>query len=302
MFVFSREQVTVEICGIKIGGQPGQNPTAMIGSMFYDGHGVIEDPTKGKIDREEALSQIRVAEALSDKYGLPLIIDIVGTTKEAMERYIGFVADATSSPFLLDGATAEVRVAALQLVSENGLSERSIFNSINQDTRDFEIQALLRSKVRSAIVFAYNLRDPTIEGRLSLLRGAEGTNLLRKAEQANVERIMIDMFVLDGPDMGPAAKAIFLEKTEFGYPAGCGPGNTMDQWNNAGIDQVSRTIFRCAASAFPVALGADFILFGAIQRAKYAFPACALYNGYTAYTARRYGVHPSKTHPLYKIF
>lgn len=292
-----------EIAGVKVGGQPGVNPTVLIGSIFYEGHKIVKDERKGDFDQEKAEAQINKAEELSEKYGNPLILDIVGSSEEAFEKYIDFVSETTDVPFLLDGVTEGARIAAVNYVSETGLHERAIFNSINQHTKLSEISALKASKVRTAVLFTYNLQNPTIQGRLSLLRPAADRNLLDAAKQANIQRILIDTCVLDPPDLGPATKAIFLVKKEFGYPAGCGSGNAIDLWTRAmELDDVTRKVCYGAGLAFPATLGADFILYGPIGHAKLVFPACALFDSYLAYAIKQYGMRPSKPHPLYRIF
>ena len=54
MFIFDKEQKTFEISGIKIGGQPGDIPTVLIGSIFYQGHKIVKDEKKGIFNREKA--------------------------------------------------------------------------------------------------------------------------------------------------------------------------------------------------------------------------------------------------------
>ena len=38
MFKFQKEQEIVNIAGVKIGGQPGELPTVLAGTIFYDKH------------------------------------------------------------------------------------------------------------------------------------------------------------------------------------------------------------------------------------------------------------------------
>ena len=38
LFRFERKQEVFDIGGIKIGGQPGELPTVLVGSIFYEGH------------------------------------------------------------------------------------------------------------------------------------------------------------------------------------------------------------------------------------------------------------------------
>ncbi len=42
MFRFDKEQIVYNIGGVKVGGQLGENPTVLSGTMFYNGHKIIE--------------------------------------------------------------------------------------------------------------------------------------------------------------------------------------------------------------------------------------------------------------------
>jgi len=58
------------------------------------------------------------------------------------------------------------------------------------------------------------------------------------------------------------------------------------------------------ANAIPIAMGADFILYGPIENAPEAYFTCALADAYTAYSTRQeYRITPlTRNHPLFKIF
>jgi len=43
MFRFDKEQTVLDIAGVKCGGQPGEYPTVIAGTIFYGGHKIIED-------------------------------------------------------------------------------------------------------------------------------------------------------------------------------------------------------------------------------------------------------------------
>ena len=47
MFRFEKEQKIIDAGGIKLGGQPGELPTALTASIFYIGHKIVEDKKKG---------------------------------------------------------------------------------------------------------------------------------------------------------------------------------------------------------------------------------------------------------------
>jgi len=182
LFKFEREQKVFDLGGVKVGGQPGQYPTAMIGSIFYHGDKTVLNEKEGAFNREKAEALIKRAEEISEKTGNPSIIDIVGAWPEALARYIDFVADKTDSPFLVDGATSDVRVAGVKHVMEVGLANRAIYNTIMPEYKREEIDALKESGMKSAILLTFNPRMPTIRGRLEVLE-----ELLRAAEEAGLK-------------------------------------------------------------------------------------------------------------------
>ncbi|HID90557.1 TPA: hypothetical protein EYP44_01190 [Candidatus Bathyarchaeota archaeon] len=111
---FSRNQRIHEIGNVKLGGQPGQLPTVLIGSVFHRGHKVVKDPSRGEVDEKEAERQIKIQDELSDRTGNPCMVDVVGETPEALCRYLDFVSSVTEAPLLLNGLSPDVRVRALR--------------------------------------------------------------------------------------------------------------------------------------------------------------------------------------------
>ncbi len=142
MFKFIKEQSIFDIAGVKIGGQPGQLPTVMIGSIFYHSDKIVKDEMEGNFDREKAEGLLKQEEEVSERTGNPRIIDIVGASSKALIRYIDFITDVTESPFLLDGTTMNVRIEALKHVADVGLAERAVYNSITPDAKPEEIIAI----------------------------------------------------------------------------------------------------------------------------------------------------------------
>ncbi|HIP56721.1 MAG TPA: hypothetical protein EYH02_01415 [Ignisphaera aggregans] len=47
--LFTAEQKVFEIAGMRIGGQPGENPAILIGSVFYRGDKALINPETGGI-------------------------------------------------------------------------------------------------------------------------------------------------------------------------------------------------------------------------------------------------------------
>ena len=125
------------------------------------------------------------------------------------------------------------------------------------------------------------------------------------AETAGIEKPLVDTTVLDAPDIGPVAKAIYLIKKEFGVPSGCGAHNAVAKWDQRRkLDNSTQLIGNTVADTFPIAMGANFILYGPIRNAPEVYMACALADAYVAYNMRQeFGIKPmTREHPLFKIF
>ncbi len=300
LFKFTNEQKIFEICGFKIGGNPGQLPTAMIGSIFYHGDKLVKDEKEGIFEKEEAEKYLRQKEEISEKTGNPGIIDIVGAWPKAIVKYIDFIADSTTLPFLVDGTTSEVRIAGAKHVAEVGLLDRAIFNTIMPETKPEELEGIRDSGLKSAILLILNSRNPTIKGRMEVL-----DNCLELAKKAGIENCLVDATILDIPDPGPVAKTIYHIKEKYGLPAGCGAHNAVDQWHHRKkLDPLVYLMSGVVANVVPITMGADFLLYGPIKNSYKAYIPCAVADAYVAYAVgQEYGIRPmDKNHPLYRVF
>jgi len=304
---FSKEQKIYDIAGVKIGGQPGELPTVMVGSIFYEGHKIVWDEKKGKFDRKKAETLLTNLDRTSELTGSPYILDVVAVTAEAFEKYIGFISEITTAPFLIDSPVLEARISAIKHTAEVGLLERVIYNSISPTSKENEINFLRDIGINRAVLFAYDPLKLLPKDRGDVLRGYDGKKgLLDMAKEAGVEEPLIDTMVLDIPSLAYASKAAFLLKKEFGYPTGCGPANGISLWQNKLESTMGNLAYKtCAAGASLVAILSccDFVLYGPVEASEYVFPACAMADAIIAYSMREHGVRPlTKEHPLYKIF
>jgi len=307
LFKFAGEQKIFEIGRVKLGGHPGELPTVLMGNIFYKGMPEVTNHKKGDFDQEKVLKWITVAEELSEKTGVPHFIDIMAMYPEAMGRYIEFVTEHSNSPLLIDGANSETRIAGLELAKEMGLQERIVFNAIFPRILREEIDAIRESGVSAAILLALNEMDYSPEGRVAILKGFDRQiGLLKIAEKANIEKILVDTVVFDVPSIAYASEAIKLVKNKLGYPAGCSPANATYNWKTSQDSLVNEGFAASNASAHTFAqfYGADFLVYGPIKQAKNLIPACAIGDAIIAYYAmRRLGIKPLvSSHPIYKIF
>ena len=311
MFKFKSEQKTFQIGKVRIGGQPGENPTVLIGTIFYTGHKIVQDHKEGVFDKEEAKKLILKQDELSDNFGLPCMLDVVGVSDKSIIRFIDFVAEVTDTPFLIDAMTAEARIAGAKHVAEVGLSNRAVYNSIMPSPwfKPEEINTIRDSKIKSAILLAYNTKDRTPKGVVSLLKGGNGVKgLLSIAEEAQIDKPLVDTTLFTYvPSIGVGAKASFLVKDELGLPVGGAPGNATTVWKKEAVKNWGVDIFKtcdAAIQASSLITGIDFLLYGLIESASWIFPACAVVNAMIAANSwTEFGIKPKeKTHPLFKLF
>ena len=306
MFKFEKEQNVYDIAGVKVGGQPGENPTVLVGSIFYAKQRIVKDSMKGDFDKKQAEALIKKQEELSEKTGNPTILDVVGDTPEALTKYIDFVSDITDAPFLVDGPSSVVRIPVMKHVMDVGLGDRAIYNSIEYHWKKEEIDEIKRLGVESSIVMGFNPRDPFPKGKIELFAGnAEQKGLLDVAFEAGLKKVILDTAVLDVTSIGFSARAIYMVKEKFGQPAGCGPANGISLWKKL-REEHGKYVYSAssaAAALLTIVMGADFVLYGKIEEAETVFPICAMADAITAYNARTYGIRTkTRNHPLYKIF
>ena len=80
-----------------------------------------------------------------------------------------------------------MRSHAAEYVSEIGLADKAIYNSINLSINAPEIEALALSDIDSSIILGFNAVDSSLQGRMELLENGAGLleeGLLSIAENA----------------------------------------------------------------------------------------------------------------------
>lgn len=275
MFKFKRTQKIYEIDKIKLGGQPGENPTVLIGSIFYHGHKIVLNEKKGIFNKESAEKLIKLQEEFSDKTGNPYMLDVVGSTKKAMEKFINFISDNTEAPFLIDSPSVDVKISGVKYAMEVGLKKRIVYNSIIPESEPKELEAIKEAGVENVIVLAYKGGAITSEDRIKAI-----TEFLPRVEEAGIVKPIIDTYVFDIPSLSLATKAIVDIKRETGFPCGCGAHNAISTWMGFRKRMGDQAIKTCAVTVniTPIILGADFILYGPIEDCKYIFPSVYAIN------------------------
>lgn len=309
MFRFDKEQIVLDIAGTKIGGQPGEYPTVLAGTIFYGGHNIIEDEKAGVFDKDKAEELIKTQEEMSDVTGNPHIVQTFGQTPEAIVKYLEFVGDVTDAPFFIDSTSREARIAGAQYANEVGLEERAIYNSVNMAADESELEALKETKLSASIVLGFNPMDPTVEGKIGIWEDGAGTidkGLLEMAAECGIDKYLMDVAVTPlGQGAGVAVRTSFAVKSKWGYPVGSGIHNVPSAWDWL------REYKKDHKEAWPVCdvgsnliqqmAGGDFVLYGPIENAKMAFPACAMADIFISEAAKDIGTEPVEEHPFFKL-
>ncbi len=303
MIIFDKSQTILEIGKVRIGGQPGELPTVLCGSIFYHKHKIVKDPIQGIFDKREAERLINQQDEWSDKTGNPCMVDVVGESGKALAKYVEFVASITDSPILLNGSTASVRVEAARIIAEIGLQDRTVYTSINYTVRENELKSIKELGFRAVLIQTFNPKNLKPEGSLTMLLGnGNRKGLLFLAQEYGVTKPLLLPPVLDIPSIGTATRAVYLLKERVGLPTGIAPCGVIGYWRRA---RKEGTLFKriCSAGILGLvkAYGADFIIYGAIRKAPYVFPVVAVIDSAIAYNARVYGIRPlTRNHPIYK--
>lgn len=298
MFIFQAEQKVYQIGKVTIGGQPGQYPTVLMASIFYQGDKLVIDEEKGIFDQEGALGWINKIDAMCKNVKLPLMLDIVGASENAMRAYVEFVGQNTDLPFIIDGTVAKVRIAGVETAARLNLQDRAVFDSVNIESRDDELEEVKKHGLKAAIVMLNNSKKPTAQGRVDIAE-----KLIERAKSYGFEKLLLDMAVLDIVEPGPSAKAIYLLKDKYGYPAGCSPTHTViTGWKKASMyNKLEIASTKTSMATSLQLLGADFIMYGIKQTE--IVPSMAAVDALVAYSCIQHGVKPaSHDHPLYHVF
>jgi tetrahydromethanopterin S-methyltransferase subunit H len=300
-FKFNTKQNIYTVGKVKVGGQPGELPTFLIGSIFWLGQKMVQDANKGIFDAKEAEKIINTMQTQSDITGVPFGFDVVGTTEEAFGKYIDFVAKHSDAPIMLDAMSPKTRMSAAIMAKKMGLSDRCFYNSVYKGVTDAELVVLKDSGIKMSIVLADNPKDNSLEGKMAIIQEA-----LALAEKGGITKPLIDTAIpAFAPDMGTAVRTIPIMKEKYGHPVGLGSGNVVTTmgWVKANIAKEFRKGCVTATNAIMQTVGANWLMIGPAEQAEWVFPAVAVVDIYVASAAADLETRPlEETHPIFRAF
>ena len=310
MFRFDKEQLVVDMNGVKMGGQPGEYPTVLAGTIFYGGHKIISDEKAGDFDKDAADGLIKTMEEMSDVTGNPCVVQTFGATGEAMVKYLEFVGDICDKPFLIDSTAAAAKIAGVEYVQEAGLADRAVYNSLSMAAEPGEIEAVKNSDIDASILLGFNPMTPGVEGKIEIWETGGSVidqGILEMADECGITKPWMDVAVTPlGQGAGPAVRTSYAVKAKWGYPVGSGIHNVPSAWDwlreyKKEGNKTAFTVCDIGANIVQVMCAGDFVLFGPIENASIAFPAVAQTDMFISEAAKPLGTEPVDYHPMNKL-
>ncbi len=300
LFEYTAEQKTYEIGGVKIGGRPGKIPTVLINSIFYSKDKLVKDASKGEIDKKATEEILSMLADMTEKTGIPTMLDVVASTSNAIEKYLEYLIDTTDFPLLIDGSDSpEINAAGIRFAKETGCLDRVILNSLTPDTKDSVYEVIRETGLKNALLLTFNT-----ESMISATKRVEVADaLIKKTLNAGISNIMIDTGVLDLPSLGIACKTQHMLKNKYGYPVGNGAHNAISTWKGL-VPKFGKQAKKPAivgSSLMPVSLGADFVLIGPAKNAPIIYPSVAMIDVALSGILIEERIRPEKPHPRYLI-
>ncbi|MHA2380045.1 MAG: tetrahydromethanopterin S-methyltransferase subunit H family protein [Candidatus Thorarchaeota archaeon] len=297
---FTSEQKTLDIGGVKVGGRPGLVPTVMVGSIFYSKDKLVLDEKTGKTDKSKTETMLRELADVSERTGLPSMLDVVGVTPEAIEKYLRILADMTDMPLLIDGSgSSEVNIAGLVAAREAGLLDRVVLNSLTPEDGDEVYESIQEIGAKNAVILTFS----NIAMTSATKRAELADQILEKAQRAGITNVMFDTGVVDLLTLGLACKALVSIKEKHGLPVGCGAHNAVAMWTGL-VKKFGKKAKESAfvgSSLMPIVLGADFVLYGPIRHAPVTFPSVAMIDVALSGALLEDRLRPEKPHPRYLV-
>jgi tetrahydromethanopterin S-methyltransferase subunit H len=300
LFEYAAEQKTLTISGVKIGGLPGKIPTVSIPSIFYSKDQLVNDADTGEFDKKATESALTMLAEMTDKTGIPTMLDVIATTPKAVKRYLLYLVDNCDFPLLIDGSgDVAVNSAGVIEAKESGFLDRVILNSITPETKDELYNVVKETGLQNALLLTFSTTALiSITKRVELADG-----LIQRAQEAGISNILLDTGVMDLPSLGIACKTQMILKDKYGYPVGNGAHNAISTWSGLvpKFGKKAKISASVGASLMPVVLGADFVLMGPAKDAPVVYPSLAMIDTALSGSLMENRIQPEKPHPRYLI-
>ncbi len=274
LFVFAKKQRICNIGGIKIGGQPGDNPPVVIGSMFHEGDHLVEDRSARSFNRARAADLIKRQEQLSEETGIPALVDLEARTADEMKAYLDFYLGVSDAPFAIDMWNAKARMEVARHIASLGIQDKVLYNSLTHFDNNLADSAteLKGLGFRHVVVQTYQKAAMLPEETLKSL-----DEMLTIIGPDTFDSVLVDTASVNLPAIAFSCLASRLVKERFGLPAGCCPTAGTFSWKKARAlwGEEGLKVIDVAEHALSSLMWNDFLFCGPIARAPRMFPALA---------------------------
>lgn len=310
MFRFNREVMVCDIGGVKVGGQPGEYPTACCFSIFQESDKIFDKGSRRKgFNEKRAEELLRTADKYWKETGVPAMADIVASPGEKFNRYIDFVTSVSDMPFCVDAIMMRTKLDGAAYCAEKGLLDRMFYNSITvwaePGDLETEIKEMVQIGVKHVVLVAFDQNDQMPTGRIT---GAK--KLLDAMEKAGAkfDSIIVDTSVLNAPATALCGMANRLIKEKWGYATASAPSNGSymemkrfrdEMWGFKGWAAIDAVVEGLAAFFFH-----DLIFTGPMAGAPRVMPAVAAADAFLAAAVfdQTKELPKESTHPLFKLW
>ncbi|MHA1636753.1 MAG: hypothetical protein ACTSUO_06915 [Candidatus Thorarchaeota archaeon] len=276
MFVFKKEQQVIDFGGVQVGGNPGENPTVLIGGLFFKDQPIVMSAKKGEFDSTLAKSWVDDGVTMAEKTGHPLIIQVYGRTTQAIENHLSWLIEHYDGPFMFESTSVKARARAIEFCDETGVSHRAIYNSINLSTKSDELELIKNSSLNMAVVLGWSPRATSLIDRMDTVK-----KMVQIATDAGIEKFVVDPATMPvGAGYGLDYRTILAIKSELGLPTCLGPENAPSAWKfirqNKLDDDTTFLSSIIAATTAAQVMATDCIMYGSMIWTKEVFAATAL--------------------------
>ncbi|MHA2068855.1 MAG: hypothetical protein ACXABY_31215 [Candidatus Thorarchaeota archaeon] len=276
MFVFKKEQKSFDFNGVTIGGYPGENPTVLVGGLFFKGQSIVESTKEGFFDKRIAKDWLDTGINMAERTGHPLIVEVYGRSGGAMERHLSWLVENYDGPFMYESPNASARKRATEFCDETGLTDRAIYNSVNVSMDDVERTFLKESQLGMAVLLGWSPKAGSLKERIEIIEG-----IVEDAKTLGIKKILVDPGTMPvGAGYGLELRTTIAVKSELGLPTCLAPHNAPSAWKfirQPDLDTDETVSSSVIASIVAAQLFAtDCIMFGSMRRSREVFTAVAL--------------------------
>lgn len=263
---------------VKLGHGNFDLAPVLIGTMFYQGQTLLERGNEIIFDSRKAKKRIDMHNDLKKKYKLPGLIEISGTTPEAMIKYLEFYLEHYDPPFVL-GGTFDARTAGMRFLKEQGFKPSDyIYNTISNLKNKKELEVIKEHGVESVVILILGSENMTASQRYAYIANKNqpgGVSLIDGLKKLGVERIWVDGGVINLESLAHILETQRMISTSLNLPVGTAPNLFLFKFSSPRLNIKFHTRYRRANIMFAAAWYSNFIFYGPVEDAKECFAATA---------------------------